>query len=215
MLCRRSASLISSTRTSAAIASKSLRRFSACLASRVTRSSFFSLVRPSTSAPISGPNFSSISASRCGGVLDGVVEQCRHDGRIVELEVGQDRGDFERMREIGITRGARLRAVRLHRVHIGAVEQVLVGVRIVALDPLDQVVLPHHLRLAPLRRLGHRRRDRRRRLGHALRRALVLGAGQIVSARGPCNSLGRRAACAAAGSRQNTMGYCRPGNAFA
>ena len=62
MLCRRSASLIRSTRTSSAIASSSLRRFSACLASRETSSSRFSLVSPSTSAPISWPKMLSISA---------------------------------------------------------------------------------------------------------------------------------------------------------
>ncbi len=63
------------------------------------------------------------------GVLDGVVQQRRDDGGVVELEVGEDRRDFERMREIRIAGGARLRAVRLHGVDIGAVEQVLVGVR--------------------------------------------------------------------------------------
>ena len=63
------------------------------------------------------------------GILDGVVQQGRDDGGVVELEVGQDRGDFERMREIGIAGGAGLRAMRLHGVDIGAVEQVLVGVR--------------------------------------------------------------------------------------
>ena len=84
------------------------------------------------------------------GVLDGVVQQRGGDGRVVELEIGQDRRDFERMREIGIARGALLLAMRLHGVDIGAVEQGLVGVRIVAPDPLDQVVLPHHLRLRRL-----------------------------------------------------------------
>ena len=86
-----------------------------------------------------------------GGILDGVVQQGGRDGGVVELEVGQDRRHFERMREIGVAGGALLLAVRLHGVDIGAVEQRLAGVRIVALDALDQVVLPHHLRL---RRLG-------------------------------------------------------------
>src|SRR6185437_7336943 len=58
---------------------------------------------------------------------------------------GQDGRDLQRMSEIGIARGALLAAVRLHREHIGAIEQILVGVRIVAADPLDQFVLPHHL----------------------------------------------------------------------
>ena len=62
-----------------------------------------------------------------GGVLDGVVQQRGRDGGIVELEVGQDRGDFERMGEIGIAGGALLLAMRLHGVDIGAVEQRLVA----------------------------------------------------------------------------------------
>ncbi len=77
-------------------------------------------------------------------VLDGVVEERGRNRRIVELEVGQDRRDLERMGEIRIARGAPLLAVRLHGVDIGAVEQVLVGVRIVTPHPLDQIVLPHH-----------------------------------------------------------------------
>ena len=69
------------------------------------------------------------------GVLDGVVQQRRRDGGVVELEVGQDRRDFERMGEIRIAGGALLLAMRLHGVDIGAVEQRLVGVRIVAPAP--------------------------------------------------------------------------------
>ena len=44
------------------MATSSLRKFSACSAFLVTRSSFLILVRPSTSAPISSPNIWSISA---------------------------------------------------------------------------------------------------------------------------------------------------------
>ena len=84
------------------------------------------------------------------GVLDRVVQQRRRDGGIVELEVGQDGGDFERMGEIRIAGGALLLAMRLHGVDIGAVEQRLVGVRVVAPHALDQIVLPHHLRLGGL-----------------------------------------------------------------
>ena len=80
-------------------------------------------------------------------ILDGVVQERRGDGRVVELQVGQDRGDFERMRKIRVARGALLLAMRLHGIDIGAVEQRFVGIRIVAADPLDQFVLPHHLRL--------------------------------------------------------------------
>ena len=58
-----------------------------------------------------------------GGILDGVVQQRRGDGGVVELEVGQDRRDFERMREVGVAGRALLLAMRLHGVDIGAVEQ--------------------------------------------------------------------------------------------
>ena len=96
--------------------------------------------------------------TRRGGVFDRVVQQRRGDGGVVELEVGQDRGDFNRMREVRIARGAALIAMRLHRVDIGAVEQRLVGVRIIGTDALDQIVLPHHLRLAGGGLLGGRYR---------------------------------------------------------
>ena len=129
MLCSRSASLTSSTRTSSAMASRSLRRFSACLASLVTRSSFFSLVRPSTSAPMSGPNRLIDLGPRGLGILDGIVQQRGGDGGVVELEVGEDGRHFDRMGEIGVAGGAPLLAMRLHGVDIGAVEQGLVGIR--------------------------------------------------------------------------------------
>ena len=77
-------------------------------------------------------------------VFDRVMQHRRRDRRIVDLELRQDGGDFERMGEIEIARGALLAAVRLHREDVGAVQQILVGVRIIAADPLHQLVLPHH-----------------------------------------------------------------------
>ena len=82
------------------------------------------------------------------GILDGVVQQGSHDGGVVELEVGEDRRDLERVREIRIAGGAGLRAMRLHGVDIGAVQQVFVGIWIVGPDAFDQIVLPHHARSA-------------------------------------------------------------------
>ena len=107
------------------------------------------------------------------GILDGVVQQRRDDGGIVELEIGEDRRDLERMREIGIAGCAGLRAMRLHGIDIGAVQQILVGVRVVGADAFDQIVLPHHARA---RRLGGlaRRRRRRRRHGDRIGRGLHL-----------------------------------------
>ena len=81
-----------------------------------------------------------------GRVLDRVVQHRRRDGGVVDLELRQDGRDLERMGEIRIAGGALLAAVRLHREHVGAIEQILVGVRIVAADPLHQFVLPHHRR---------------------------------------------------------------------
>ena len=154
-----------------------------------TRSSFLSLVRPSTSAPISWPNSWSISARVAVGVLDGVVQQRRRDGGVVELEVGQDRRDFERMGEIGIAGGALLLAMRLHGVDIGAVEQLLVGVGIVAPDPLDQFVLPHHRRLGVCRLfciVNGLRRDLRPRSSGARARAWFCIRGRSVVRYAPC-----------------------------
>jgi hypothetical protein len=67
MLCIRSASLTRITRTSAAIASSSLRKFSAWAVSVEVSSSWVSLVTPSTRSAISAPNRRDIS-SRVAGV---------------------------------------------------------------------------------------------------------------------------------------------------
>ena len=68
-------------------------------------------------------------------VLDRVVQQRGHDGGHVELELGEDGGDFQRMGEIGIARGAELLAMRGHGIDIGLVEQRLVGVRVIGRAP--------------------------------------------------------------------------------
>ena len=114
------------------MASRSLRRFSACAAFSETRSSRSILVRPSTSAPISAPNSWSISA-RVASVSSMVsCSSAAGDGGVVELQLGEDGGDFQRVGEIGIARGALLVAMRLHGIDIGAVEQILVRVRVIA-----------------------------------------------------------------------------------
>ena len=61
MLCRRSASLIRMTRTSRAIASSILRKFSACASSWLSNSILSSLETPSTSSATGLPKFSLIS----------------------------------------------------------------------------------------------------------------------------------------------------------
>ena len=56
MLCRRSASLMSTTRMSSTMASIILRRFSACCSSRVAKSIWLILVTPSTMCATCSPN---------------------------------------------------------------------------------------------------------------------------------------------------------------
>ena len=77
-------------------------------------------------------------------VLDRVVQDGGGDGQVVELQVGEDARDFDRMAEIGIARSTLLVAVRLHRENVGAVDQPLVRVGIVGADLLDQLILPQH-----------------------------------------------------------------------
>ena len=122
---------------------RSLRRFSACLASRETRSSRFSLVRPSTRWPMSGPKLVDLGPRR-GGVFDRVVSRAAAIVASSSLRSVKIAATLERVGKVRVAGGALLLAVRLHGVDIGAVEQRLVGVRVVAAHPLDQIVLPHH-----------------------------------------------------------------------
>ena len=85
------------------------------------------------------------------GVLDRVVQHRRDDGGVVELEVGQNGRDFERVGKIRIARGALLHSVRLHRKDVGAVQELFIGVWIVAADTFHQFILPHHRRSVPTR----------------------------------------------------------------
>jgi hypothetical protein len=48
------------------------------------------------------------------------------------------------MAEIGVAAGALLAAMRVHRKDIGAVEPRLIGVGIVAQDPIDKLILTQH-----------------------------------------------------------------------
>ena len=217
MLCSRSASLTSSTRTSAAIASRSLRRFSACFASLRDEVELLQLGQAlDQRADLVAEQLVDLGARRLG-VLDRVVQQRRDDRGVVELEVGEDRRDFERMGEIGIARGARLRAMRLHGVDIGAVEQILVGVRIVALTRSTR----SYCRIICGRRPSSARLDRPGAIGGAgstdpPRRAAGSACAADRSGRGPCVSSGRRRRAARHCSRSGYHGeFALAGNAIA
>ena len=87
------------------------------------------------------------------GILHRIVEDSCRDGGVVELQVGQDGRDFERMAEEQVAGGALLVAMSHHGIHISAVQKRLVGRRVVALDPLDKFVLAHHPAAISFRRL--------------------------------------------------------------
>ena len=78
------------------------------------------------------------------GVLDHVVQQSGHDGIGVELEVGEDPGDLDRMGEIGVARGTALGSVPLHGIDVGLIEPVFVGSRVIGGNPFDQLELAQH-----------------------------------------------------------------------
>ena len=86
----------------------------------------------------------------CLGILNDIVKQGGGDGSAVELHLGENGGDFERMVEIGLTRRAFLAAMRLHGIDIGAVEQILIRAGVIGHDPLNQFELPHHALRCPL-----------------------------------------------------------------
>src|SRR4051812_29057031 len=96
MLCRRSASLISSTRMSLAIATNIFRTFSACSASLDRNVILSSLVRPSTISATCGPNSFSMSSSvrsvssttSCSSALTSVVVSIPRSARIVATPSG-------------------------------------------------------------------------------------------------------------------------------
>ena len=105
---------------------------------------FESLVTPSTSRATSGPKCASISSIRGKGIFDRIVQQRGDDRCNVQLQIGHQPGDFDRVAEIGIAAGALLGAVLLHGIDIGTVEHRLVGARVVIEDLLDEFVLAEH-----------------------------------------------------------------------
>ncbi|MNX54858.1 hypothetical protein D3C86_856010 [compost metagenome] len=118
--------------------------------------------------------------ARRRSVLDDIMQQGGDDGRRIQLVVGQNTRDLDRMREIGIARGPQLRAVHLHRIDIGLVEQGLVRGGVIGLDRFDQFELAHDRRAFGFRHLGHGLgglgdfRRQRRRPGKGRRRLVYL-----------------------------------------
>ena len=115
MLCSRSASLISSTRQSWAMAMNILRMVAACWASlRVELQPVEfgdpvddggDLLAELVTQPLVGD----------AGVLDGVVQQRRGDRGLVEAEVGRDVGDGDRVGDVGLAGSSQLALVGVDR----------------------------------------------------------------------------------------------------
>ena len=114
---------------SSTIASSILRKFSACRSSLDENGMALILVTPSTTCATSGPKSSSDPLDRGQRVLDDVVEQAGGDRHGVELHVGEEVGDRERVDEVGLPGMADLSLVLEGREHVGPPEQLDVGVR--------------------------------------------------------------------------------------
>src|SRR5271167_280384 len=86
------------------------------------------------------------------------------------------------MGKVRVARIAQLRAVGLHRIDIGAIERVFVGARVVALDKLDQLELPHHSEFVqiPSRLPGRDRRGGAKLIGAAAGLFDILPASEIL-----------------------------------
>ena len=97
-----------------------------------------------------GPEHAVDVIERGDGILDGVVQETGHYRGGIELHLSQDARNLDRMGEIWIAGSPQLRAMGLHRIHIGTIERALVGVRIVRFDKLDELELPHHDGIFPV-----------------------------------------------------------------
>ena len=78
------------------------------------------------------------------GVLDHVVQQAGGNADRVELHVGEDVGDFQRVDQVRLAGMADLSLMLEGRKHVGPPQQFEVGVRAVAADFVEQVFEPDH-----------------------------------------------------------------------
>ena len=191
MLCSRSASFTSSTRMSSLSASRNLRRFSAAR-SFSDCASILRQLGDAVDQPRDVLAEMLLDLFRSGErVLDRVVEDRGDDRLVVELQVGEDARDLDRVAEIRVARCAHLRAVRLHREDVGAVDQPLVRVGIVGPNLLDQFVLSQHVP-----KMGRR---------GAIVQARKEGAGPRRGKRGPAGGLTVRRAPRSAGALADAL----------
>ena len=107
---------------SSIMASTILRTFSACASSDEAKSILLILVTPSTMCATCSPNSVLDLVDGDRGVFDGVVQQAGGDGRGVELHLGQDGGDLQRMHQVGLARLARLAFVMFEGEFVGLLD---------------------------------------------------------------------------------------------
>ena len=99
-----------------------------------------SLVTPSTSERDVRPERGSELVEVGLGVLDHVVQQRGGDRLLVEVELGADQGDAERVVDERLAGAAHLTTVGALGLVERAADQLLVDARVVRLDTCDQLV---------------------------------------------------------------------------
>ena len=77
-------------------------------------------------------------------VFEDVVEEADDDGDVVRLQVRQDRGDVQGMDEIRLPRAADLPLVLARREDVRPAQQVLVALRVIRLDLLEDFLEADH-----------------------------------------------------------------------
>ena len=81
------------------------------------------------------------------GILDRVVQKRGHDRRVVQPLLGQNGGNGNRMRKIGLARLAELPFMHPFSICICPTDQVGIGPRVVIADKGDEVFDVDHPRL--------------------------------------------------------------------
>ncbi len=66
------------------------------------------------------------------------------NGSHIDLIIGQNTGDLERVGKIRVSRQAGLGAMHLHGENVRAVKRLLVGAGVIGFDPFDEFELSDH-----------------------------------------------------------------------
>ena len=129
---------------SSTIASSILRKFSACRSSLDENGMALIFVTPSTTWATSGPKSSWMRSMRGQRVLDDVVQEPGGDRHDVELHVGQEVGDRERVDQVGLAGMADLSPVLEGGEDVRPPEQLDVGVGAVGPDFFEEILEANH-----------------------------------------------------------------------